>query len=61
MADSTNSYITNSSFEIGSQIALLNKNSNIDRFYGPYDGSAYSLDDINEYLKKYCANRANYR
>lgn len=36
MADSD--YTTKGSFNLGNQIALKNKNSNIDRDYGPYEG-----------------------
>lgn len=37
-------YTTKGSFNLGNQIALKNKNSNIDRDYGPYEGK--TLADI---------------
>lgn len=37
-------YITKGSFNLGNQITLKNKNSNIDRDYGPYEGK--TLEEI---------------
>lgn len=42
-------YITKGSFNLGNQITLKNKNSNIDRDYGPYENK--TLEEIAEELK----------
>lgn len=42
-------YTTSGSMNLGNQILLKNKNSNIDQDYGPYQG--YALDEIAESLK----------
>lgn len=42
-------YTTKGSFNLGNQISLKNKNSNIDRDYGPYEGK--SLTEIGQLLK----------